>query len=619
MKKNYIAELGLIILTVFAAAAGVYAIPEGINYQGKIEVDGEPFSGTAYFRFAIVDASGMITYWSNDGLEIPQTDIELSVTNGLYNVVLGKSMNPLPADVFQNDELYLRIWFEDGPSGIYDMQLLSPDQPLTNVSFAYQAGDVYDREISPKKVSIAGYGEVIDALGQWVGDPTGLEGPTGPQGDTGPLGPQGHTGTVGPQGDTGPIGPQGNTGTVGPQGDTGPIGPQGHTGPVGPQGDTGPAGPQGHTGPVGPQGDTGPLGPQGHTGTVGPQGDTGPIGPQGHTGPVGPQGDTGPAGPQGHTGPVGPQGDTGTVGPQGDTGPLGPQGHTGPVGPQGNTGPVGPQGDTGPLGPQGATGPQGDTGPTGPIGGANMQLLYNDNGLTGGADIYYNDSSSYLGIGTSSPASILHLYGQDAVRFKITSIGDGWPIIDLYSDSKLWQITQHDTVGYFGVWEDGTLSRLIIKEGGDVGIGTTDPVSKLEVNGTITATAFVGDGSGLTGVGSDPVPIGGIIPWAKNIPGVPALPANYVECNGQVLNDPQSPLNGQTIPDLNGASGSQRFLRGSTSSGAVGGADTHSHSIPNHYPNGQWDGDWGDNFGPQTGASSSLPSYYETVMVMRIK
>lgn len=88
-------------------------------------------------------------------------------------------------------------------------------------------------------------------------------------------------------------------------------------------------------------------------------------------------------------------------------------------------------------------------------------------------------------------------------------------------------------------------------------------------------------------------PIGSIIGWHKSMTGgTPALPASgeWVECNGQILSDGQSPYNGQVIPNLNGSAGGvdspgqaakvQMFLRGGTTSG-TGQADAfqgHYHA-----------------------------------------
>jgi len=68
---------------------------------------------------------------------------------------------------------------------------------------------------------------VIDANGNWVGNPTGLIGPTGP---TGPAGTSGTSGTNGPTGPTGPQGVKGDTGATGPMGPTGLTGSPGTNG-----------------------------------------------------------------------------------------------------------------------------------------------------------------------------------------------------------------------------------------------------------------------------------------------------------------------------------------------------------------------------------------------------
>ena len=55
-------------------------------------------------------------------------------------------------------------------------------------------------------------------------------------------------------------------------------------------------------------------------------------------------------------------------------------------------------------------------------------------------------------------------------------------------------------------------------------------------------------------------PVGSIVAWHKSFANTPALPDNWVQCNGQTLDDPDSPYDGATLPNLNGDG---RFLRGS--------------------------------------------------------
>jgi hypothetical protein len=111
-------------------------------------------------------------------------------------------------------------------------------------------------------------------------------------------------------------------------------------------------------------------------------------------------------------------------------------------------------------------------------------------------------------------------------------------------------------------------------------------------------------------------PIGAVCAWLKNLTGTPALIGEWVECNGQTINDATSPYNGVAIPDLNTTN---RFLRGNSTSGATGGQETTTTS--------------GDNTEQTAGVGAvahcaihghthtvdTMPPYYNIVWIMRIK
>jgi len=87
--------LGSVLLLVTLASAQV---PQMINSQGRVAV-GNPavnFNGTGEFKFALVNGESSASYWSNDGTSTegsePTAAVSLTVTKGLYSVLLGANM-----------------------------------------------------------------------------------------------------------------------------------------------------------------------------------------------------------------------------------------------------------------------------------------------------------------------------------------------------------------------------------------------------------------------------------------------------------------------------------------------------------------------------------------------
>ncbi|MEK7215494.1 MAG: hypothetical protein AAB289_07865, partial [Chloroflexota bacterium] len=162
-------------------------------------------------------------------------------------------------------------------------------------------------------------------------------------------------------------------------------------------------------------------------------------------------------------------------------------------------------------------------------------------GLTIGTNPFLTiNTVGNVGIGTTAPTALLHTKGSLSSALTGTvGVTNGGANVSGTSTSFTTELAVGDAIkinsqiftvsaidsntlltldsGYVGAdasgltaYRDPTLlavdngdavSKLIMTRSGNVGIGTTAPAQKLEVVGTIKATAFQGDGSALTNVG----------------------------------------------------------------------------------------------------------------------
>ena len=137
-------------------------VPQLVNYQGRVAVDGVNFEGAGQFKFALVNADGTTTFWSNDDTSVagsePAAAVALTVSKGLYSVLLGDlalvNMSAIPASTFTNPDVRLRVWFDDGVNG---SQLLDPDSRLAPAAYladgAVTAATIADEAIVATKIA----------------------------------------------------------------------------------------------------------------------------------------------------------------------------------------------------------------------------------------------------------------------------------------------------------------------------------------------------------------------------------------------------------------------------------------------------------------------------------
>jgi len=141
---HFFRTLLVVWLAIVGSVVSQAAVPQLLSHQGRVAVNGVNFQGNGQFKFALVNANGSATYWSNDGTSSagsqPTSAVTLAVNKGLYSVLLGDTtlanMAALSSSALDQEQVRLRIWFNDGSR---NFQQLTPDQRLAAAPYALLA------------------------------------------------------------------------------------------------------------------------------------------------------------------------------------------------------------------------------------------------------------------------------------------------------------------------------------------------------------------------------------------------------------------------------------------------------------------------------------------------
>ncbi len=67
MNKQLLSIVGYVWICLFIPRGALAGDNVRFNYQGRVLVDGVPFTGTGALKLAIVDTTVAVSVWSNDG------------------------------------------------------------------------------------------------------------------------------------------------------------------------------------------------------------------------------------------------------------------------------------------------------------------------------------------------------------------------------------------------------------------------------------------------------------------------------------------------------------------------------------------------------------------------
>ncbi|MEE2756575.1 MAG: fibrinogen-like YCDxxxxGGGW domain-containing protein [Myxococcota bacterium] len=179
-----------------------HALPNRFHQEGYvIDANGTPIEGDFSIRVRIYSSV------EGNNLLFEEVHPRVTFTRGIYSISIGSEVQ-LPAGLFERDALFYGVAIGDQPE-------LRPLVEISKVPAAFIADNAINvtGDITPSSVAINGVGVVIDAQGNWVGNPAGLRGPSGRDGEQGVAGPPGPQGPQGPQGPAGQVGAEGQQGS----------------------------------------------------------------------------------------------------------------------------------------------------------------------------------------------------------------------------------------------------------------------------------------------------------------------------------------------------------------------------------------------------------------------